>query len=99
MREPAPLSTLETTAKWPSKALVDSERDRSFLAYTRPVPRPLSHFTIGHFPPQTTGFLHKHPCIALHSCVEGPITLTLDKPYTIDSGIFYLLPKNTPHTW
>jgi AraC-like DNA-binding protein len=99
MRKSSRSSTPKTTSKWPPKALIDSERDRSFLAYTRPVPRPLSHFTMGHFPPQSAGFLHKHPCIALHSCVEGPITLDLDEPFAIDSGVFFMLPRNTPHTW
>ncbi len=74
--------------------------DRSYLAYLRPTPRPFINFSSGHFPPGTLTQPHSHPCLALHGCLNGPLTLcTPEVEVPLDSGVFYLIAAETRHWW
>src|SRR4051794_31204919 len=74
--------------------------DRSYLAYLRPTPRPFLHFASGHFPPATRTMPHSHPCIALHGCIQGPLTLCMPREEVVlEPGIFYLIGPGLPHSW
>jgi len=85
---------------WPPQELVDSNVDTSYLAYLRPVGRPLLQFTSGHFPEGTISSPHYHPCIVLHGCLNGPIEfVTRSFRRTLESGQFFLLPPNEIHHW
>ena len=85
---------------WPTKELVDSNVDTSYLAYLRPVAQPLMQFTSGHFPPGAVGAPHQHPCIVLHGCLNGPIELfTSSSRKTLESGRFFLFPAGETHYW
>jgi AraC-like DNA-binding protein len=75
-------------------------KDRSYLAYLRPTPRPFLHFASGHFPSATLTQPHSHPCIALHGCLDGPLTLrTPDGDQRLDTGVFYLIASGVRHSW
>lgn len=85
---------------WPRQELIDSNVDTSYLAYLRPVGRPLVQFTSGHFPAGVVSAQHQHPCIVLHGCLNGPITLvTRNQRFPLESGQFLLLPANEVHHW
>ncbi len=85
---------------WPSDELVSSNVDTGYLAYVRFVARPLLQFTSGHFPPASVSAPHRHPCIVLHGCINGPIDLcTPTWRRTLEAGQFYLLPPNEQHHW
>jgi AraC-like DNA-binding protein len=85
---------------WPSQALIESNVDREFLAFHRPVCRPLYAFTSGHFPPRAQSLPHSHPCIALHGCLIGPIELILPEGRMIlDAGQFVFFPPGQIHSW
>lgn len=85
---------------WPSKELVDSNVDTSYLAYVRSVSRPLLSFTSGHFPPGTISADHKHPCVVLHGCLNGPIVFVTKRfRKTLEAGQVYLLPPHELHHW
>ena len=85
---------------WPSKELVNSNVDASYLAYLRRVAQPLVQFTSGQFPPGATSKPHQHPCIALHGCLNGPINLSIDgERFALESGHFFLLPPGATHHW
>lgn len=74
--------------------------DSSYLAYLRNTPRPFMRFVSGHFPPATVTHLHGHPCIALHGCLQGPLSLvTPDAELPLDAGVFYLLGPGVKHFW
>lgn len=74
--------------------------DRSYLAYIRPTPRPFLRFTSGHFPPGTRTTPHRHACLALHGCLQGPLVmLTPEGEQTLDEGVFYLIPPGLRHHW
>ncbi len=74
--------------------------DRSYLAYLRPTPRPFLHFASGHFPAATLTQPHSHPCIALHGCLQGPLTLcTLQGDFPLETGVFYLIGAGYRHSW
>jgi AraC-like DNA-binding protein len=74
--------------------------DQSFLAYARPAPRPFSRFVSGHFPCGTISPPHSHGCIALHGCLQGPLTMVTDHERLIlDTGAFYVLAPHTRHHW
>lgn len=74
--------------------------DRSYLAYLRPTPRPMLHFSSGHFPPSTATRPHCHPCIALHGCLQGPLTLcTAQGDMPLEAGVFYLIGPGMRHSW
>jgi AraC-like DNA-binding protein/quercetin dioxygenase-like cupin family protein len=74
--------------------------DRSFLAYLRATPRPFLQFVSGHFPPGTVTQTHSHPCIALHGCLQGPLSLVLPaEEASLEAGTFYLLAPGVRHHW
>jgi AraC-like DNA-binding protein/mannose-6-phosphate isomerase-like protein (cupin superfamily) len=74
--------------------------DESFLAYARPAPKPFKRFVSGHFPGGTISQPHSHPCIALHGCLQGPLTLIAeDENFELDAGTFYLLAPGVRHYW
>jgi AraC-like DNA-binding protein len=74
--------------------------DQSYLAYVRQVPRPFRHFTSGHFPAGTVTQPHSHPCLALHGCLQGPVTLlTQAGDHTLEAGAFCLLAAGVGHHW
>ena len=74
--------------------------DQSFLAYLRPTPKPFLRFVSGHFPGGTITQPHSHPCIALHGCLQGPLTLITEcESFDLDAGIFYLLAPSIRHHW
>ena len=74
--------------------------DRSYLAYLRPTPRPFLHFASGHFPAATLTEPHSHPCIALHGCLQGPLTLcTSEGEMLLEAGVFYLIGSGLHHSW
>ena len=82
------------------KRIADSFADMSYLGYLRPTPRPFMQFVSGHFPPGTLTQQHSHPCIALHGCLHGPLTLITDQgEHQLDAGVFYLLAPGVPHHW
>lgn len=75
-------------------------QDRSYLAYLRPTPRPFLNFVSGHFPPATKTRPHAHPCIALHGCLQGPVTLcTSEEEFWLETGVFYLIAPGIDHSW
>ncbi len=85
---------------WPSDELLASNVDTGYLAYLRSVARPLLQFTSGHFPPDCVSAPHRHPCIVLHGCLNGPITICTPTWHrTLEAGQFYLLPPNEQHYW
>ena len=44
--------------------------------------------------------MHGHPCIALHGCLQGPLSLvTADEAFPLDAGVFYLLGPGVKHYW
>lgn len=74
--------------------------DRSYLAYVRPTPRPFLNFASGHFPAGTVTTPHSHPCVALHGCLSGPLTLcTSDSEVVLEAGVFYLIGPGQRHSW
>lgn len=74
--------------------------DQSYLAYLRPTPRPFVRFTCGHFPSGTVTYPHSHACLALHGCLQGPLTLvTPDREHELDAGVFLLIPSQLKHHW
>ena len=85
---------------WPSRELVESNVDTSYLAYLRPVAQPLMQFASGHFPPGSVTTPHQHPCIVLHGCLNGPIELFTSRTREVlDVGRFFLLPSFETHYW
>lgn len=77
-----------------------SLEDRSYLAYLRPTPRPFLHFASGHFPASTLTQPHRHPCIALHGCLQGPLTLcTSEGEMPLEAGVFYVIAPGLVHSW
>ena len=85
---------------WPSRALIESNVDQEFLAYFRPVSRPLLSFTSGHFPPGVVSKPHSHPCLVLHGCLSGPINLVTPLfRRRLEAGQMYLFPPNQMHYW
>lgn len=95
------IDTESLEATWPSRELADSkDADRDFLAFHRPVSRPLYAFTSGHFPSHAISLPHSHPCIALHGCIVGPIELiTPELKIPLEAGQFFLLPPHQVHSW
>lgn len=82
------------------RQIADSFADMSYLGYLRPTPRPFMQFVSGHFPPGTLTQQHSHPCIALHGCLHGPLTLFTDQDeFELDAGVFYLLAPGVRHHW
>jgi AraC-like DNA-binding protein/quercetin dioxygenase-like cupin family protein len=74
--------------------------DQSYLAYLRPSPRPFFRFTSGHFPAGTVTHPHSHACIALHGCLQGPLSLlATGEEQMLDAGVFYLIAPGVSHYW
>ena len=74
--------------------------DRSYLAYLRSTPRPFLHFASGHIPSATRTQPHDHPCIALHGCLQGSLTLcTQAGELPLEAGVFYLIAPRCRHYW
>jgi AraC-like DNA-binding protein len=72
----------------------------SYLAYVRPTPPPFAQFVSGHFPPGTSTQRHRHHCLALHGCLQGPLILeTVKGKQTLEVGDFCLLPPELEHYW
>jgi AraC-like DNA-binding protein len=43
---------------------------------------------------------HSHPCLALHGCLQGPLTLaSAAEEHTFDAGTFFLVAPNVRHHW
>ncbi len=74
--------------------------DQSYLAYYLPVPRPFCRFTSGHFPVGTITQQHSHSIIAMHGCIQGPLTLiTSADEQTLDAGDFCVIAHGIEHHW
>lgn len=98
-RSVRPVSSVRRGAR-PDKQIADSFADMSYLANVRPVPRPFMQFISGHFPAGTLTRPHNHPCIALHGCLQGPLSLcTPQGDISLDAGIFCLLAPGVKHHW
>lgn len=98
MRKPTTSTSRQRSRR--SDATAEAFPDQSYLAFLRPVPRPFLRFTSGHFPSGTRTAPHSHPCLALHGCLQGPLTLvTPDAEHPLDSGVFYLIPPGVRHHW
>ncbi len=84
----------------PRKTAAPAIADRSYLAYLRQVPRPFRHFTSGHFPAGTVTQPHSHPCMALHGCLQGPVTLhTQAGDHPLDAGALCVIGAGIGHHW
>ena len=74
--------------------------DMSYLAYVRPTPAPFTQFVSGHFPPGTSTQRHRHSCIAIHGCLQGPLVLeTAKAAHSLEVGDFCLLAADIDHHW
>ena len=83
-----------------AKTADDALIDQSYLAYIRATPRPFLRFVSGHMPPGTVTQPHSHPCIALHGCLQGPLTLVVqNENVVLDVGVFCLLAPGVRHHW
>jgi len=75
-------------------------QDPNFLAYFHPTPRPFYLFGAAHFPAGHSSCLHSHPCVAFHSCLQGPVSLvTASREPPLDAGVFYLMAPGVRHQW
>lgn len=74
--------------------------DRSYLAYVRPTPAPFTQFVSGHFPPGTSTEPHRHSCVAIHGCLQGPLVLETAKGgHSLEVGDFCLMSADVEHNW
>lgn len=74
--------------------------DISYLAYVRRTPAPFTQFVSGHFPPGTSTQWHRHACVAIHGCLQGPLVLeTAKSAYSLEVGDFCLLAADIDHHW
>ncbi|MFH1300740.1 MAG: helix-turn-helix domain-containing protein [Planctomycetota bacterium] len=74
--------------------------DKSYLAYSLPVPRPFIHFRSGHFPAGTVTQRHHHSIMAMHGSLQGPLTLqTSTGKHALDAGDFCILAPGVDHCW
>jgi AraC-like DNA-binding protein/quercetin dioxygenase-like cupin family protein len=74
--------------------------DVSYLAYVRPTPPPFTQFVSGHFPPGTSTQRHRHHCLAIHGCLQGPLILKTSKEkQPLEVGDFCLLAPELEHCW
>lgn len=95
-----PRSTTDKSEATTSATHSPPVQDRSYLAYLRPTPRPFLNLASGHFPPGTRTEPHAHPCLAIHGCLKGPLTLQLaEQQVVLDAGVFYLIPAGVTHRW
>jgi AraC-like DNA-binding protein len=80
--------------------LIQPAQDETHLAYFRSTPRPFVYLHSSHLPPGMVADWHSHPCVALHGCLQGPITLaTPTEEQTFDGGVFFLLEPGLRHHW
>jgi len=91
---------------WPPRAFLKTPaplfwgQEPNYLAYFRPTARPFYLFGSAHFPPGVTSMAHYHPCVAFHSCLQGPVHLvTPDGDQRLDAGVFYMLAPGVWHHW
>src|SRR5262249_22400527 len=80
--------------------LIQPVQDESYVAYYRPTPKPFVFLHSSHLPAGTVTGSHTHPCIALHGCLQGPLTLcTKTDEEKLDAGAFCLLGPGVAHYW
>jgi AraC-like DNA-binding protein/quercetin dioxygenase-like cupin family protein len=80
--------------------LIQPPQDETHLAFFRSTPRPFVFLHSSHLPPGIVTEQHSHPCVALHGCLQGPLTLaTAREEVTFDAGVFFLLEPGVRHYW
>src|SRR5262245_5204112 len=80
--------------------LIQPAQDETLLAYFRSTPRPFVFLHSSHLPPGIVTGTHSHPCVALHGCLQGPLTLvTAREEQTFDAGVFFLIEPGLRHHW
>jgi AraC-like DNA-binding protein len=105
--KPAALGPPAAHVAWPPPALqmpgdlILPVVDESYVAYYRPTPKPFYFLHSSHLPSGTRVRTHRHPCIALHGCLQGPLTLTTPSgPQVLEtSGSFFLIAPGFAHGW
>jgi len=74
--------------------------DESHVAYFQPTPPPFYFFHSSHLPAGTVSPPHRHPCLAFHGCLQGPVSLFIGKEeHVVDGGVFYLIAPGVVHSW
>lgn len=92
---------------WPPPALempadlIQPVVEETHVAYYRPTPQPFYFLHSSHLPPGCRVPMHCHPCVALHGCLQGPLTLlTAEGPHVLETaGTFYLIGPGVAHGW
>jgi AraC-like DNA-binding protein len=80
--------------------LIQPVLNESYVAYFRPTPKPFYFFHSSHIPGGSTVPAHRHPCVALHGCLQGPLTLSGGgDDHVLDAGIFCLVGPGVLHYW
>lgn len=81
--------------------LIQPVVEEAHVAYYRPTPKPFYFLHSSHLPPGTNVPTHRHPCLALHGCLQGPLTLTTpDGPQVLETaGTFFLIAPGVAHGW
>ena len=75
-------------------------QEANVLAHFLPTARPFYMFGGAHFSAGQDSCKHSHPCVAFHSCMQGPITLRAGgRDHPLDAGVFYLLAPGVEHQW
>ncbi len=83
-----------------NRAELPLDVDQSYLAYYSPVPRPFVRFTSGHFLAGTITQRHSHSIIAMHGCLQGPLSLlTASGEHRLDAGDFCIIAPGIDHHW
>jgi AraC-like DNA-binding protein len=74
--------------------------DNNYFAYFCPTPRPFPLFVCGHYPAGIVAPPHSHPYLALHGCMQGPLTLQTEVgDQRLNEGDFFLIPPGLRHNW
>src|SRR5436190_10602869 len=74
--------------------------DESHVAYFQPTPPPFYFLHSSHLPGGTVSPPHRHPCLAFHGCLQGPVSLFIGKEeQVLDGGVFYLIAPGVVHSW
>lgn len=80
--------------------LIQPRQDESQVAYFRSTPKPFVFLHSSHLPAGTVTGPHSHPCVALHGCLQGPLTLVTPRGQeTFDAGVFFLVEPGLRHHW
>jgi AraC-like DNA-binding protein/mannose-6-phosphate isomerase-like protein (cupin superfamily) len=82
--------------------LVQSIPNRHALAHVLLPPPPFYIFSAARFAARdpSASLMHSHPCVCLHGCLNGSITLTTDQGnYPLAAGSFCLIGPDVPHAW